>query len=178
MKKSKLFVIIGGALLVILGIIQLIGINLLISSQYSLTEDSAKYIILKSKLDGEEMSKMDVERGGVILFEFAGKTLTQMSNISEVDNCESFGEVSNYQSDTTYLGGEKYKLISTSFSWNYKNDYDSATGMALVKFKEKTSAYGTDFVLHMYIEKTGEIIEYSGYKDGTRDPAVLTENIW
>jgi hypothetical protein len=178
MKKSKLFVIIGGVLLLILGIIQIIRINLLISSQDLSKNDSAKYIILKSKLDGEDMSKMDVERGGVILFEFTGKTLTQMSNISEVDNCESFGEVNNYQSDTTYISAEKYKLISTSFSWNYKNDYDSATGTAMVKFKEKTSAYGTDFVLHMYIEKTGEIIEYSGYRYGTLDPAVLKENIW
>lgn len=154
------------------------GITQLSCAQNQLSSDSVKYIILSSRHDGKNMSKFDTERGGVILFEFVGTALTQMSNISEVDNCKSFGEVSNYQSDTTYLSTEKYKLISTSFSWNYKNDFDSATGMALIKFKEKTSAYGTNFVLQMFIEKTGGIIEYSGYKEGTRDPAVLTETIW
>lgn len=172
MKKVRVVFIIGFVLLVILGIIQLT------SCQDLSANDNAKYIILKSKLDGEDMSKMDVERGGVILFDFTGKRLTQISNISEKEKSKSFGQISKFVSDTTYLSAEKYKLISTSFSWHYKNDYDSATGMALVKFKEKTSAYGTNFVLHMYIEKTGEMIEYSGYKDGTRDPTVLTETVW
>lgn len=172
MKKNKLFFIIGVFLFTILGIIQLT------SSQDLSTKDSSRYVILKSRIDGEDMSKMDRERGGVILFEFTGKPLTQMSNISEVDNSKSFGEVSNYVSDTAYLGNEKYTLVNASFSWNYKNDYDTATGVALVKFKEKTSAYETNFVLNMYIKKTGEIIEYSGYRDGTRDASVLIETIW
>jgi hypothetical protein len=172
MKKNNHLSCIGYLIVFIMGITQLS------CAQNQLSSDSVKYTILSSRHDGKNMSKFDTERGGVILFEFVGTKLTQMSNISEVDNCKSFGEVSNYQSDTTYLSTEKYKLVSTSFSWNYKNDFDSATGMALIKFKEKTSAYGTNFVLQMFIENTREIIEYSGYKEGTRDPAVLTETIW
>lgn len=172
MKKNNQLSFIGYLIIFIIAMPQLS------CAQNQFSSDSVKYTILSSKHDGENMSKFDVERGGVILFEFEGKALTHMSNISEVDNCKSFGEVSNYKSDTTYINGAKYKLISTSFSWNYKNDFDSATGMALVKFKEKETAYGTNFVLQMFIEKTSEIIEYSGYKDGTRDPFVLTENIW
>jgi hypothetical protein len=172
MKKNKVLLITGGFFLLIIGMMYLAYPN------NQLPSGTVKYNILSSKHDGENMSKFDVERGGAILFEFEGKALTQMSNLSEVDNCKSFGEVSNFQSDTTYLNGAKYKLISSSFNWNYKNDFDSATGTALIKFKEKTSAYGTDFVLQMYIEKTREIIEYSGYRYGTLDPTVLTENIW
>jgi hypothetical protein len=172
MKKNNHFLFIRYLIVLIMGMPQLS------CAQNQLSTDSVKFIILSSKYDGKNMTKFDVERGGAILFEFEGKALTQMSNISEVDNCKSFGEVSNYKSDTTYLSDRTYKLVNTSFSWNYKNDYDSATGMALVKFKEKETAYGTNFVLQMLIEKTSEIIEYSGYKYGTRDPFVLTENIW
>ena len=69
-------------------IVFIMGITQLSCAQNQLSSDSVKYIILSSRHDGKNMSKFDTERGGVILFEFVGTALTQMSNISEVDNCK------------------------------------------------------------------------------------------
>ncbi len=169
---SKLFLIIG------LVLIQIPGICKLSNERAPTFNDSVRYIIVTSSHDGQNMTKFDRERGGVILFEFDGKTLVNMSNLSEIDKSKSFGQITNFKTDTVYTTGGKYKHLNILFDWNFKNDYDADTGIAKVKFQETESSYGTNFMIQITIQKTGELIEYFGYREGAKNPDVLTETIW
>ncbi len=168
----KPFLIIG------LILIQIPGICKLSNARAPAFNDSLKYIILTSSHDGQNMTKFDRERGGVILFEFADKTLVNMTNLSVIDKSKSFGHITNYKTDTVYTTGGKYKHLNILFDWNFKNEYDANTGIAKIKFQETESSYGINFMIQITIQKTGELIEYFGYRVGTRNPDVLTETIW
>ena len=141
------------------------------------TDNTETFRITKSYMNGENISKFDIERGGVLIFDVANARINNLKNYSEVDKTESFGIVDDYISDTVNIEGASYRKMNTSFKWHFQNDYDSLYGIALIEFNQKETAYGTDFKLKMSVVSTGELIEYSGYKEGTRSSFILNETI-
>jgi hypothetical protein len=145
-------------------------VNLVYYNGFSQDNDirKAKYVITKSYHDEVNMTKFEVDRGGVLVFEFTANKLSNFYNISMHDSTQSFGKVLDFKTDTAgNISNNDYEILSY-FKWIFKNDYDSDSGTALIYFTEKISTYSTDFYLKLWIPKTKEIIEYWGYKEGTR----------
>lgn len=133
--------------------------------------------ITKSYLDGQNLSNFDIKRGGILIFDIANNRINNFKNYSEIDKSQSYGMADEYKADTGYIKGSKYRIINASFKWHFKNDYDSISGIALVELSRKETIYGTDFSLRMDVLNSGELIEYIGYKEGTRSSYILNETI-
>lgn len=149
----------------------------LLSFNQNAPSNSETFRITKSYLDGRNSSSFDLERGGVLIFGMVGGKINDFKNYSEIDKSQSFGMVQNYKADTVYLKDTKYRIMNASFKWHFKNDYDSISGIALVLLNQKETIYGTDFRLKMELLQSGEVIEYNGYKEGTRSSYILNETI-
>ena len=131
--------------------------------------------ITKSKMNSQNITKFDIERGGVLIFDISNNRISKLKNYSEVSKTNSYGIVEGYKADTSLIASSKYRIIDAKFKWHFKNNYDSLAGIAQVEFNQTESAYGTAFKLKMNIAKTGLVIEYAGYKDGTRSNYILNE---
>lgn len=149
----------------------------LLSFTQTTPSNTETFRITKSYLNGRNFSWFDLERGGVLILGMDGGRVNEFKNYSEIDKSQSFGTVQDYKADTVYIKDTKYRIMNASFKWHFKNDYDTASGIALVKLIQKETIYGTDFELKMDVLKLGEVIEYSGYKEGTRSSYILNETI-
>lgn len=142
------------------------------------TFSTDKYVITKSRHNGEDMSKFDLERGGELIFEILGHRPLRFINNSRIDSTASFGFIKDFKTDTIFASGAPILQIRSSFSWNFKNDYDNDSGIANISFQQKRTNYSVDFYLKMTLPITGERLEYWGYKQGTRDESVLSETVF
>ena len=158
----------------IIGIVFQIMIALLSYGQTT-PSNSETFRITKSHMNGENITKFDLERGGVLIFDLSNNQISNLKNYSEVSKTNSFGIVEDYKADTSFIAGSKYRKINAKFNWQFKNSYNSLSGIAQVEFKQTETSYGTDFKLKMKITKTRRLIEYSGFKDGTRSNYILNE---
>lgn len=137
-----------------------------------------KFIITKSKHNGDNMSKFDIDRGGEFLFEIKGNRIIRFINNSRIDSTASFGSIKDFKTDTISNNSALKLEIRSSFIWDFKNDYDNDSGIAIISFLQKHSNYSVDFYLKMTLPKTGERLEYWGYKQGTRDESLLSETVF
>ena len=144
------------------------AIALLIFKSSLPTHFTEKYFITKSKYDNVDMTEFDVNRGGELYFEFQNGELKQFTNFSALDTTISYGKIADYIADTIKDSKSDIKEYRSNFKWTYKNNYDLDSGTAIINMIQKTSPYSTDYYLKMTIPKTKEIIEYWGYKAGTR----------
>lgn len=153
----------------ILSVVPVISAIALLVFKNSLpTPITEKYIITKSKYDKVDMTAFDVNRGGELLLKFENGLLTELTNLSSLDTTMSYGKIADYRSDTIVDSKSGIKEYKSIFKWTFKNNYDLDSGSAIINMIQKTSPYSTDYYLKMSIPKTKEIIEYWGYKEGTR----------
>ncbi len=151
--------------------------HLIVFSQDS-TISIDKFVITKSFHNGDNMSKFDIDRGGEFLFEIKGNKIIRFINNSRIDNTASFGSIKDFKTDTVSICCAPILEIRSSFIWDFKNDYDKGSGVANISFLQKHTNYSVDFYLKMTLPKTGEQLEYWGYKQGTRDEFILTETVF
>jgi hypothetical protein len=137
-----------------------------------------KFIITKSKHNGEDMSKFEIDRGGELVFEIVGHRPLRFINNSRIDSTASFGSIKDFKTDSISMSGALIFEIRSSFIWDFKNDYDNDSGIANISFLQKHTNYSVDFYLKMTLPKTGERLEYWGYKQGTRDEFLLSETVF
>ena len=149
----------------------------LMSSTQNAPSNTETFRITKSYSDGRNISNFDIQRGGVLIFDMVNNSISSFKNYSEIGKTQSFGIADEYKADTAYIKGTKYRIMNASFKWHFKNDYDSVSGIALVELIQKETIYGTDFILGMEVLNSGKLIEYIGYKEGTRSSYILNETI-
>lgn len=137
-----------------------------------------RYVITKSIHNGDNMSKFDIDRGGEFLFEIKENKIIRFINNSRIVSTASFGSIKDFKTDTVSICYAPILEIRSSFIWDFKNDYDKDSGMANISFLQKHTNYCVDFYLKMTLPKTGEHLEYWGYKQGTRDEFILTETVF
>ena len=137
-----------------------------------------KFIITKSKHNGEDMSKFEIDRGGELIFEIVGHRPLRFINNSRIDSSASFGSIKDFKTDTISISGGPILETRSNFIWYFKNDYDNNSGIAKISFLQKHTNYSVDFYLKMTLPKTGERLEYWGYKQGTRDEFLLSETVF
>lgn len=159
-------------LILCLLLFQLIGF----SQDPTFTTD--KYVITKSRHNGDDMSKFDIDRGGELIFEIVGHRPLRFINNSRIDSSASFGSIKDFKTDTISTNGALILEIRSSFSWDFKNDYDNDSGIANISFLQKHTNYSVDFYLKITLPKMGERLEYWGYKQGTRDEFLLSETVF
>lgn len=157
-------------------------LSLLLFQLTGFSQDSTfttdKYVITKSRHNGDNMSKFDIDRGGEFIFEIVGHRPLRFINNSRIDSTASFGSIKDFKTDTISTNGALILEIRSSFIWDFKNDYDNDSGIANISFHQKHTHYSVDFYLKMTLPKTGERLEYWGYKQGTRDGFLLSETVF
>ena len=64
-----------------------------------------KFIITKSKHNGEDMSKFEIDRGGELVFEIVGHRPLRFINNSRIDSTASFGSIKDFKTDSISMSG-------------------------------------------------------------------------
>jgi hypothetical protein len=140
-------------------------------AQQKKTEKSspAKYRITESKYNEVDHTAIDLNRGGFFMFLDLDETgELHLLNLSDESEEYSYGLISKIEQTSSVETADTYASENFEFKWNYFNTYDEKNGYATVSLTKIFKPQGTIFTLTMVLSNL-DIIEYSGYVEGTVD---------
>jgi hypothetical protein len=111
-------------------------------------------------MNGKDITSLDVQRGGSLIFVDIDNELYFGNGGKKVDN-QSFGPVTNYSKQT--LTGKKNKTELITYKWKFHNNYNNQNGVADIKLKR---VYKTDSVIfNAVMTFDGNEVVYHGYME-------------
>lgn len=135
-------------------------------------ETSMKMTILDAKLSGTNVSDWYLERKQFLTIYTNSDDEVCFANVSAVNDEQSFGEIFGLEVEDTAETDSTYQGKDLIFSWKYNNTYNSKEGTARIRINLIYKPQGVVFHCNMILENL-DIIEYTGYVEGTLDTSKL-----
>lgn len=140
-----------------------IGLALFSSSAIAQQEVVATFIIKQAKHNNLNVSQTYLEENAYLAFYTSdGDGELYMSNCRPVSGTQSFGTVSNFETNEFEETNERHAFEVYTFRWHFQNDYSLESGTADVMLTKVFKPQGTTFTMEITTPELDKI-EYKGF---------------
>lgn len=128
-------------------------------------EDILTAYVTAAKHNGDDVSEWALNsRIKTVFYTVDGELY--MANYAEAADTQSWGRVTNLQSQHFDESAENYEMDQFTFTWYYQNSYDSKSGTCQIVFTKIFKPQGITTHLKMVTESL-DVTEYTGYMEGS-----------